>query len=101
MEQDREVEDAADLRQAEDIQAKRVNQGTTHRNGTKCCSVPNRLFRDKALKHGGFRADLERDNNFFLIEQINGVFERNQVRETHVYTRVRVFLCCCSRAEDI
>ena len=44
---------------------------------------------------------MERDNNFFLIEQINGVFEGNQVRETHVYTRVRVFLCCCSRAEDI
>lgn len=44
---------------------------------------------------------MERDNNFFLIEQINGVFERNQVRVTHIYTRVRDFLCCCSEAEDI
>ena len=44
---------------------------------------------------------MERDNNFFLIEQINGVFERNQVRVTHIYPRVRDFLCCCSEAEDI
>ncbi len=44
---------------------------------------------------------MERDNNIFYIEQINGVFDRDQVRETHIYTRVRVFLCCCSIAEGI
>ena len=76
-------------------------RGTGHGNGTDSCSVPNRLFREKALKQGGFEADLERDNNFFFIEQINGVFERNQVRVTHIYTRVRDFLCCCSEAEGI
>lgn len=77
------------------------NGGTAGRNGTVFCSVPNRLFCEKALLQGRFAREMERDNNFFLIEQINGVFERNQVRETHVYTRVRVFLCCCSVAEDI
>ena len=44
---------------------------------------------------------MEQDNKIFLIEQINGVFERNQVRVTHIYTRVKDFLCCCSMTEDI
>lgn len=77
------------------------NGGTAGWNGTVSCSVPNRLFCEKALLQGRFAREKERDNNIFLIEQINGVFDRNQVRETHVYTRVRVFLCCCSEAEDI
>lgn len=34
---------------------------------------------------------MERENNIFFIEQINGVFERNQVRVTHIYTRVKDF----------
>ena len=44
---------------------------------------------------------MERENNIFFIEQINGVFERNQVRVTHVYMRVRNFGFRCSRLEDI
>lgn len=39
---------------------------------------------------------MERDNNNFLIVQINDDFDRKQVRVTHIYTRVRDFLCCCS-----
>ena len=53
-------------------------RGTGDGNGTESCSVPNGLFSDKALKHGGFEADLEQENKNFFIEQINGVFERNQ-----------------------
>ena len=44
---------------------------------------------------------MEQDNNIFYIEQINGVFDRNQARETHIYTRVRDFWFCCSGLEDI
>ncbi len=44
---------------------------------------------------------MERENRNFYIEQINGVFERNQVRVTHIYTRVKDFLFCCSLTEDI
>lgn len=44
---------------------------------------------------------MEQDNNFFYIEQINCVFDRNQVRITHIYTRVKDFLCRCSIAEGI
>ena len=76
-------------------------RGTGHRNGTESCSVPNGLFREKALLQGRFGREMEQDNKIFLIEQINGVFERNQVRVTHIYTRVKDFLCCCSMTEDI
>lgn len=44
---------------------------------------------------------MERNNNNFYIEQINCVFERNQVRVTHIYTRVRDFVCRCSIMEYI
>lgn len=44
---------------------------------------------------------MERNNNNFYIEQINGVFERNQVRVTHIYTRVRDLVCRCSITECI
>ena len=76
-------------------------RGTDHGNGTESCSVPNGLFREKALLQGRFGREMEQDNKIFLIEQINGVFERNQVRVTHIYTRVKDFLCRCSMTEDI
>ena len=48
--------------------------GTGHGNGTESCSVPNGLFREKALLQGRFGREMEQDNKIFLIEQINGVF---------------------------
>ena len=38
---------------------------------------------------------MEQRNNFFFIEQINGVFDRKQTCVTHVYTRVRNFWFGC------
>lgn len=44
---------------------------------------------------------MEQRNNFFFIVQINGVFDRKQTCEAHVYTRVKDFLYCCFIVEDI
>lgn len=44
---------------------------------------------------------MKQRNNFFFIEQINGVFDRKQTCVTHVYTRVKDFLCRCFIVEDI
>ncbi len=44
---------------------------------------------------------MERGNKNFYIEQINGVFGKNRVCITRIYTRVRDFLCSCSLAEGI
>ena len=76
-------------------------RGTGDGNGTESCSVPNGLFREKTLLQGRFWREMEQDNKIFLIEQINGVFERNQVRVTHIYTRVRDLVCRCSITECI